>query len=169
VPSVRSARFEELQLLQVIEQRAGSSFRALDMTAVAEDDPPSLEHLGGYQRAGHAWVAEHGGEVVGYLLVDVAAGSAHVEQVSVDPAHAGRRIGQQLLDAVAEWAREQELSAITLTTFELVPWNAPYYTRLGFAVVPTDEQSPQLRAIRSAEVERGLDAWPRVAMCRRLG
>ncbi len=139
------------------------------MPAVADDDPSSLEHLADYQQAGRAWVAENGGQIAGYLLVDILADSAHIQQVSVDPAHAGKRIGQQLIDAAAEWARNQGLSTMTLTTFELVPWNAPYYVRLGFAVLPHGEQSAQLRAIRSAEVERGLDAWPRVAMCRQLG
>lgn len=101
--------------------------------------------------------------------MDVLTSSVHVEQVSVDPAHAGLRIGQQLLEIAAEWTRQQGLAAMTLTTFALVPWNAPYYARLGFAVLPEDEQSPQLRAIRKAEIERGLDAWPRVTMCRQLG
>jgi len=169
MPSVRPARLEELHVLQVIERRAGGSFRALGMTAVGDDDLASLEHLASYQHAGRAWVAENDGQIAGYLLVDVLEISAHVERVSVDPAHAGLRIGQQLLEAAADWALQQGLAALTLTTFALVPWNAPYYARLGFAVLPADEQSSQLRAIRKAEIERGLDAWPRVTMCRQLG
>jgi hypothetical protein len=54
-----------------------------------------------------------------------------------------------------------------LTTFAHVPWNAPYYARLGFAVLTSDELGPELRATR--EGERWLDELqPRVAMRRSL-
>ncbi len=39
-----------------------------------------------------------------------------------------------------------------------VPWNMPYYRRLGFVVLSPDEQGAQLRAVRQAETERGLEA-----------
>ena len=53
---------------------------------------------------------------------------------------------------------------MTLTTFRDVPWNGPYYERCGFRVVEPGELGPGLRRIRAAEVARGLDAEPRVAM-----
>jgi GNAT superfamily N-acetyltransferase len=134
------------------------------MDAVADDEPLPLEHLERYQRAGRAWVAVDGAEVVAYLLVDVLAGAAHVEQVSVDPGHARQGIGRRLIDTAAAWARRQGLEALTLTTFEHVPWNAPYYARLGFTVVAESALSPELRSVRQDERRRGLDRWPRVAM-----
>lgn len=111
---------------------------------------------------------EDGGQVVGYLLLDVVAGAAHIEQVSGDPTHARRRIGAQLIEAAGDWARHHGLRAMTLTGFALVPRNAPYYTRLGLAVLPDEAQSPELREIRRTEAERGLDTWPRVAVRRSL-
>jgi hypothetical protein len=57
---------------------------------------------------------------------------------------------------------------VTLTTFADVPWNAPYYRRLGFADVPPGAQGPGLRRLRAHEAEVGLDRWPRVAMARPL-
>jgi GNAT superfamily N-acetyltransferase len=96
------------------------------------------------------------------------AGAAHIEQVSVEPTYARRRIGAQLIEAAAAWACGHGLRAMTLTSFALVPWNAPYYAKLGFAVLPDADQSPELREIRRAEAARGLDAWPRVAMWRPL-
>lgn len=44
--------------------------------------------------------------------------SAHIEQVSVDPRFAGRRIGRQLICSVKTWARERNLLSMTLTTYE---------------------------------------------------
>ena len=37
-----------------------------------------------------------------------------------------------LIEHVAGWARAHGSPALTLTTFTEVPWNAPYYERLGF-------------------------------------
>jgi len=168
VVTIRFARVEDLQTLPEIERRAGEAFRSLGMDSVAEDDPLPAQHLADYQQVGRAWVAEDAGQVVGYLLLDLVAGAAHIEQASVEPSHARRRIGSQLIEAAAGWARHHGLRAMTLTSFALVPWNAPYYTRLGFVVLPDADQSPELREIRRSEVARGLDAWPRVAMRRPL-
>ena len=58
---------------------------------------------------------------------------------------------------------------LTLTTFAEVPWNAPYYARIGFRVLADAELSPGLRAIRAHEAALGLDRWPRVCMRREPG
>ena len=61
------------------------------------------------------------------------------------------------------WARASGLAAVTLTTFRDVPWNAPFYRRVGFEVV--DDPTPGLAAVRAAERAEGLDGFgPRVAM-----
>jgi hypothetical protein len=56
------------------------------------------------------------------------------------------------------------LSAITLTTFKDVPWNAPLYRHLGFRTLRDDEIGPELRALRDEETAHGLDAAKRVCM-----
>ncbi len=53
---------------------------------------------------------------------------------------------------------------MTLTTFSDVEWNRPLYEHLGFTVVPDEELSPGLLAIRDHERERGLEPPPRVCM-----
>ena len=142
------------------------------MSVVAEDEPPPLDVLAAYQRDGRAWVAtDDAGDVdvpVAYLLVDLVDGAAHIEQVSVHPAHAGRRLGSALLDAAAAWAKQHDVKFLTLTTFAEVPWNAPYYARLGFDVLPEDQVGEGLRRIREREAAHGLDRWPRVAMRREV-
>lgn len=166
---IRSARPDELPRLQDLERAAGAAFADLGMGAVADDDPLPLEVLAGYQRDGRAWVATDPVDVpVAYLLVDVIDGAAHVEQVSVHPAHAGRRLGPALLDTAAAWAARRHLRWVTLTTFTEVPWNAPYYARLGFKVLAEDELGPGLRRLREREAAHGLNRWPRVATHREV-
>jgi GNAT superfamily N-acetyltransferase len=159
---IREASLTDLPVLRDIETAAGVPFRDLGMAAIAEDEPPAIEVLAAYQRAGRAWV--WGAPPVAYVLADEVDGYAHIEQVSVHPGHSRRGIGRALIDHVGAWAANRGLAGLTLTTFADVPWNAPYYARLGFTVVT--DPAPGLRAIREHEAALGLDAWPRVAMRR---
>jgi GNAT superfamily N-acetyltransferase len=166
---VRTASRRDLPILQDIERAAGLAFRAIGMPEIADDPPPGLEELAGYQREGRAWVVVDAADVpVGYLIADLVDGGVHVEQVSVHPDHARRGLGRRLLDHVAEHAAAVGASALTLTTFASVPWNAPYYLRCGFRVLAERELTDGLLAIRQREAEHGLERWPRVVMRRDL-
>jgi hypothetical protein len=55
---------------------------------------------------------------------------------------------------------------VTLTTFERVPWNGPYYAGHGFRVLAEDEIGPELRQLRDEEAMHGLDRNLRVCMRR---
>ncbi|MFI1249793.1 GNAT family N-acetyltransferase [Streptomyces anulatus] len=170
---IRSARRSDLPLLQDIERAAGEPFRALGMAFVADDDPPPLDLLESYQLAGRCWVATDplsatGDRPLGYVLADPVDDALHIEQVSVDPAAARRGIGRDLIAHLAAVAAPRGMAALTLTTFTDVPWNAPYYARIGFRVLTERELTEGLRAIRAEEAQHGLDRWPRVCMRREL-
>ncbi|MER6387207.1 GNAT family N-acetyltransferase [Streptomyces sp. NPDC059382] len=166
---IRAVRTAELPLLQLIERAAGECFREIDMVEIAEDEPLPLAELARRQRAGAAWVATDGADVpVAYLIADRVDDALHVEQVSVHPDSAHRRIGRALLDFLADRARAEGLAALTLTTFAEVPWNAPYYARCGFRIPSEDSLGPGLRQVRAREAAHGLDRWPRVTMRRDL-
>ncbi|GAA0327331.1 GNAT family N-acetyltransferase [Actinoallomurus spadix] len=167
---IRAARAGELAILQDIEVAAGRCFRDVGMPDIAEDEPFPLGELLRYQESGMAWVAADAADrPVAYLVAVPIDAGVHVEQVSVHPDHARRRIGRSLLDHVAAWAETVGAPALTLTTFEDVPWNAPYYVRCGFRRLTEAELTPGLRAIRRREAALGLDRWPRVCMLRSLG
>ncbi|WP_299538972.1 GNAT family N-acetyltransferase [uncultured Streptomyces sp.] len=168
---IRLARRSELSRIQDIERAAGEPFRALGMDTVADDDPPPVELLEWYRAAGRCWVAtgpagRADDRPVAYLTADLVDGAAHIEQVSVDPAYARLGIGRALIDHLGARAERHGLPALTLTTFSGVPWNEPYYARLGFVTVPDRELGDGLRNIRAEEAEHGLDRWPRVCMRR---
>jgi len=73
-------------------------------------------------------------------------------------------IGRALVTWGIEEARRRSLRGAMLTTDKLVPFNAPFYARVGF--VPTEESvvPPSLRRILEAERESGLKAERRIAM-----
>lgn len=164
---IRSALSTDLPALQQIEIAAGASFREIGMDAIADDPPPSLDALTVFLESGRILVSADVADVpVAYALVAIVDDAAHVEQLSVHPSHARRGLGAQLLDEITEWAAERRLGALTLTTFLEVPWNAPYYRRLGFLPLAETDLTPGLIAIRSDEARHGLSAWPRVTMSR---
>ncbi|WP_405842910.1 GNAT family N-acetyltransferase [Streptomyces platensis] len=174
---------DELPALRAIERAAGEPFRGLGMAAIADDDPPPLELLTEFQRAGRALAAYEeagpggGRRPVGYLLWEPVDGCTHIEQVSVHPDQAHRGIGRALINRAMgappmpsrQWGKDGGRAALTLTTFTEVPWNAPYYARIGFRALPEAELTPGLRAIRAHEAALGLDHWPRAAMRREAG
>lgn len=166
---IRAARDSDLPVMQDIERAAGSWFREIGMPEIAEDEPLPLEELARYRRDSHAWVATNDADVpAAYLIADVIDAGMHIEQVSVHPRAARRKIGRMLLEHAAAYAAASGFGALTLTTFAEVPWNAPYYARCGFRVLDDSELSPGMRTVRDREVAHGLHRWPRVCMRRDL-
>lgn len=166
---VRAARDEDLPALREIERTAGQRYREFGLDHVADDEPASVEVLAGYADGGRAWVVQgREGAPVGYILVDEVDGGAHIEQVSVLPDHQGRGLGRALVDRAEQWAKGRDLKALTLTTFDHIPWNRPLYEHLGFRVLADDEVGPGLRALRESEAAHGLDPASRVVMRREL-
>ncbi|MEU6151927.1 GNAT family N-acetyltransferase [Actinosynnema sp. NPDC047251] len=156
---IRPARPDEFPLLQAIEDASGAPFRDFGMPEIADDDHLPLDVLARL----HVWVAADPGPVA-WIAAEEVDVHAHVEQVSVHPDHARRGIGARLLDHVQEWAAGRGLAGVTLTTFRDIPWNAPYYERLGFREIAV--LTPALEALVAEEAERGLDPVKRVCLRR---
>ncbi|EPT9379076.1 hypothetical protein ACVTO6_001298 [Proteus mirabilis] len=60
-----------------------------------------------------------------------------------------------LIQTVKNEAKLQQFNAVTLTTFRDVPWNAPYYQRLGFHILLEHQIPYSLQQILDNEVEHG--------------
>jgi GNAT superfamily N-acetyltransferase len=166
---IRLAREDDFARLQDIEMAAGRAFAGAGMPSVADGEPFSVAELLSFQSDGRAWVVPDEQDVpIAYLVAEWVDGNVHIEQVSTHPDAAGRGLGRDLIEHVAGWARGRGAPALTLTTFVEVPWNGPYYERLGFRRLAPGEETAGLRAIRAAEAAHGLDRWPRCCMRRDL-
>lgn len=157
--------------MQAIEVDAGARFRAIGMDRVADDPPPDAALLLEHVAAGTAWVAvdtgvARDGSPVGYALASVVDGEGHLDQVSVRGGAAGRGVGAGLVAVVVAWSRAAGHPAVTLTTYRDVPWNGPWYARLGFVSIPDAALTPGLRTILDRERELGLVPPVRIAMRR---
>lgn len=81
------------------------------------------------------WIAEHGGQPVGYVIALVAAGEAHLLNLSVAPSWQRRGIGAELTAFIVSRARRHGAEKIFL---EVRPSNAAaraLYARAGFIEV----------------------------------
>lgn len=72
---------------------------------------------------------------MGFAIFALHEDEAHLEEIDVVPEHAGNDLGRRLIRAVIAQTREAGLARLTLTTFRDVPFNAPFYARLGFRIV----------------------------------
>jgi GNAT superfamily N-acetyltransferase len=158
VPEVRTADADELALLPSIDERAETLFR------VAGIELPVLPFAADGLADAEA-VFVHGRPPVGFVQLDEVDGLAHVAELAVLPGHMRHGVGSALLEAACEWARERGYPAVSLTTFEQVPWNGPFYAARGF--VQIEQLGPEMREIRDWEIATGLDAAGRRVVMRR--
>lgn len=157
---------DEFDALGSIEVEAASVFPNEDLPPELRTEGLSREILERAAGAGRVWVVRslRPRAPVGFAVATLVDGSAHLHEMDVLPDHAGHGLGSALVAVVARWARAEGYPGITLTTFRHLPWNAPFYARLGFAEIERAACGPELRAALAEEAEDGLDPAKRVAM-----
>lgn len=163
--SIRPATPKDIPFLPPIESAACILFEAIPAIAVLLLYLTEIEEFQEAQRQGLLWVAEDAsGALVGFALAEWIDGLLHLEEIDVLPEHGRQGFGTRLVRAVCDWARERGVVAVTLCTFREVPWNAPFYARLGFRVLREVELSPGLAERVREEEQAGLPRALRVAM-----
>jgi GNAT superfamily N-acetyltransferase len=164
--TITTARERDIGLLAAIELAAANLLIGHAPQSVLKETT-SRDVLEKARRDGHLWVVLADDAPVGFAQVEVIESNAvHLEEIDVCPEHGRRGLGTRLVLHVCEWAAEAGYESVSLTTFRDVPWNMPFYTRLGFEVVLDSELSSPLRSVVDDERRRGLDSSRRVVMRR---
>lgn len=163
--AIRPAFESEIDAIQDLERASSRRFLGV-MDALAGDDPTSASVLADRIATDGLLTATLDEGLAAFVMFRPLEDSLYIEQVDVAPAFEGRRIGAALIDAVAERAAMTGRARLTLSTFREVPWNAPYYRRLGFADIADETLSPALQTVRREHVARGLDERARLFMQR---
>ena len=161
--TVRPTRPGDVTALPAIEHAAGERFRDYpELAWLAEGEVISAEQHLDYAERGLSWLALANDQPVGFILAELHASSLFIVELSVHLDWQGKGIGRRLIACVADQARKRGLASLTLTTFRDVPWNAPFYARLGFEMITT--LTPELREKREEETAHGLAYDARCAM-----
>lgn len=163
---IRLARADEIDRVRDIERISATRFLGTYRAELADDEPTDAATLAARIGADGLLVATDADAPVAFVMFRLVEGCAYIEQIDVLPSHARRGVGAGLLDAVADLARARGWPALTLSTFKDVPFNAPYYARLGFAEV--EVLTPGMLEIRAEHEARGLDETARVFMRREV-
>ena len=166
--------FEQLAYLADIERQAASVFSTSDLPDELRVDTVSqavLEQafVHGLLRVAISsqWVdGKLVKRTIGFVILERHDDALHLLEVSVLPECARCGIGRRLVTAALDTARRHSATAMTLTTFDHLQWNRPFYERCGFRVVAPDRLSRRLRETLASERAMGLSN--RVAMSRRL-
>jgi GNAT superfamily N-acetyltransferase len=160
--AIRAARQDDLAALPVIERAAAAVFRTTPYAYLADDDPVSSEVDLAHE---YVWVAvNQADQPIAFAIVHLLDDSVHLHELDVHPDDARQGLGRRLIATVADWARARGATALTLTTFDDVPWNGPYYARLGFRTLDLATLRPGLQAVRQGEAEAGLPMAHRICM-----
>lgn len=161
---IARARVQDIPYLSSIERAAATLLKGHVPDSVLEETTPEAEFKAA-QMDGRLWVARTNGTPVGFAHAETLdPTAAHLKELDVHPRQVRRGLGSRLVLAVCGWAGSKGYQSLTLTTFRDVPFNMPFYVRLGFEVIPPAELSAALRSIIQNESRRGLDSARRVAM-----
>lgn len=156
---VRLARPDDFAHLNEVERAADGVFASIGIVGLPAA-PPAEEY------AGATAILVAGEPPVGFARIELEAGEAYLDQLSVHPSSMRQGIGSALLEAAVQWAGDHGHDSIFLATFRDVAWNAPFYRRHGF--VEVSASTPGMQEVEAHERKLRMDRFgPRVLMQRR--
>jgi GNAT superfamily N-acetyltransferase len=148
-PTIRTARADELPVLAAIDDDASTLYAEWGLALTLPPTHPFSVAERALWRAALergcvylALVADQ--QPIGFAAVAPLDGAAYLDQLSVRRTAMRRGAGSHLLQAAITWARSGALPALTLTTYDHLPFNRPFYERHGFRVLTPTEITPGL-------------------------
>ncbi len=85
------------------------------------------------------WIAVEQEKPIGFLAATPLDDALHIQEISVEFGCQGKGFGRDLINAVIAETRIREYSGISLTTNRIIPWNGPFYERIGFKEVQLED------------------------------
>ncbi|MEL6813728.1 MAG: GNAT family N-acetyltransferase [Cyanobacteria bacterium J06598_3] len=170
---VRLATPQDVPFLAEIESSAAQRFLpylndlGIPVTLLEGLATPDFFHRA--QADDRLWVAVHSEprhqqQPVGFIVVKFLLESCFIVELDVHADHGRKGIGSALVRACLEGTRRRGFNRTTLTTFRHIPWNIPFYRRLGFEILPPEAWPNDIRAIVQHEARYGFARDKRVVM-----
>ena len=164
--NLRLAQRQDIPQLVAVERSAAQLFRLQpELQHLAEGEVISPQQHADFIERQQEWVMVNlAGQIAGFIAVLPLRRSWHIAELSVAANWQRQGVGKCLIEEVAEQARCQGVQRLTLTTFEQVAWNAPYYQRLGFRRVAAAQLDAQLQHLLAQEAGQNFAANSRCVM-----
>ncbi len=167
--AIKPATVADIESMRALERRAAQQFRTIGFEFCADGPVRDITEHGRILDCGitlAAFAADGG--LAGFAMFEPLDGEVHLVEIDVDPVHQRLGLARRLIAGGIDWSRLKGFDGMTLTTYRDVPWNAPYYRRLGFEEFkPGPDRKGLLRTINQ-EAAWGFDFRPRIAMRKRL-
>jgi GNAT superfamily N-acetyltransferase len=133
--------------------------------AVADLPPTSTDRL----RRGACFVAcTLAQRPLGFALAGRLDNDALLECLAILPEFSGGGLGRALIETVSEWARQAGSHGVMVSTYRDIPWDAPFYARLGFVEIPHRFWSGAMHRLHREATALGHDPtrrlWMRLAL-----
>lgn len=165
--TVRFGQRLDIPALIAADRAASELFRPTglipDMAAIPESIPADV--LSQAIEAGMLLIAADKAGPVGFALAQLRQKTLYLHQLSVDPAHGCIGLGTQLVLHVFALAEERNCTSVTLSTFRDIPWNAPFYSGLGFREIAPKKLTDWMRELEITQAQT-LDVTKRCFMQR---
>lgn len=159
--AIRQAAYEDIGTLAAIERSAAQLFRGTPMEFAMDDPPLDRATLEDALSENTLWIAEHGAVRAGFLCARPLGSLLYIDELAVASEFQGHGLGRELMETCIAEA-DKRFKRIALTTDRDLPWNAPFYARLGFEEwkIPAAAIAAKLEE----EIAHGFDANRRCAM-----
>jgi GNAT superfamily N-acetyltransferase len=162
---ITTARAKQIADIPRIERAAAALFAEADLPQHIRHRVTAAADLRHAMDDDRLWVAIlNGRRTIGYAMADIVDDEAYLTEVDVLPEFGRRGIGTQLVNTVVKWAASSGFDTLALITFRHLPWNAPFYEKLGFSCIDPAEHGPELSGLIEEEQQIGIDTANRVAM-----
>lgn len=168
--TVRPARVSDAPSLPSVEISAGTAFLAVPgLEWIAGDGVMSVARHSELIAGGGCWVAaDKSGKISGFLAGEAFSDALHICELSVASDAQGQGVGSALVKAAIGWAEAKGKSAVTLSTFRDVAFNAPWYARMGFEELDPGAMGNRMAYVMADEIAHGLPGDRRCAMQYRI-
>ncbi|MCO4747052.1 MAG: GNAT family N-acetyltransferase [Proteobacteria bacterium] len=148
--TLRVGTAEDVPALPDIERAAASLF----VEAGIGGDPtvmPEPELVRACQSGGLIVIADASDTPVGFAVLAVHDGIAHLAEMDVHPEHQRRGLGSRMVRAAMAWSTDRAANTLILTTYRDLPWNGPFYATHGFAPVEPAHWTAAMATMAKAE------------------
>jgi ribosomal protein S18 acetylase RimI-like enzyme len=167
--TIRQPRSSDIPVLAQVERSAAEIFRTVNLDFLVENPTVDPYLLVAMANANHLWIAvDKFDQPIGFVGGEYLDGNFHIVEISVAKNFQGMGVGKALMKVLVEQTRREGYKAMTLTTYRNLPWNAPWYSKMGFFEVNAQEMGKTFEDILEIEAKHGLDINNRCVMVKAL-